>query len=72
MPVTGKLEVTIKFSEFPEAKTVENGWRSFEVDCDGQLNQHHRQAEGLEETGRCSSELSDVGSSDRWEDWRGD
>lgn len=37
MAVTGKLEVTIKFSDFPEAKTVENGWKSFEVDCDGQL-----------------------------------
>lgn len=38
MPVTGKLEVTIKTSEFPaDVKTIENGWKSFEVDCDGRL-----------------------------------
>jgi hypothetical protein len=37
MTVTGKLELTIKINEFPEAKTVENGWKSFEVDCDGQI-----------------------------------
>jgi hypothetical protein len=37
MPVAGKLEVTIKISEFPEAKTVENGWKSFDVDCEGRL-----------------------------------
>ncbi|MBD1871241.1 fertility inhibition FinO-like protein [Cyanobacteria bacterium FACHB-471] len=37
MPVSGKLEVTIKINEMPEAKTVENGWKSFEIDCDGQL-----------------------------------
>lgn len=38
MSVTGKLEVTIKITEFPEdAKTVENGWKSFTVDCGGRL-----------------------------------
>ena len=37
MPVPGKLEVTIKISEYPEAKTVENGWKEFEVDCEGRL-----------------------------------
>lgn len=37
MPVPGKLEVTIKISEFPESKTVENGWKAFEVDCEGRL-----------------------------------
>ena len=37
MPIPGKLEVTIKISEFPEAKTVENGWKSFEVDCEGRV-----------------------------------
>ena len=36
MPVTGKLELTIKISELPNASTVENGWKSFEIDCDGQ------------------------------------
>jgi hypothetical protein len=33
MPVTGRLELTIKISELPAAKTVENSWRSFEIDC---------------------------------------
>ena len=37
MPVTGKLELTIKISELPNADTVENGWKSFEIDCDGQI-----------------------------------
>ena len=37
MPVTGKLELTIKISELPNAATVENGWKSFEIDCDGQI-----------------------------------
>jgi len=37
MPVTGKLEVTVKINELPAAKTVENGWQFFEVDCDGRL-----------------------------------
>ena len=37
MPVTGKLEVTIKINALPETKTVENGGKSFEVDCDGRL-----------------------------------
>lgn len=37
MAITGKLEVTIKINELPAAKTVENNWKSFEVDCDGQI-----------------------------------
>ncbi|MBD1892922.1 fertility inhibition FinO-like protein [Coleofasciculus sp. FACHB-SPT9] len=38
MTTSGKLEITIKISEFPaDVKTVENGWKSFEIDCDGQL-----------------------------------
>jgi hypothetical protein len=38
MTVSGKLEVTIKISEFPtEVQTVENGWKSFEIDCDGKV-----------------------------------
>lgn len=38
MSVPGKLELTIKINEFPaEAKTVENGWKQFELDCDGQI-----------------------------------
>ncbi|MBD2616555.1 fertility inhibition FinO-like protein [Nostoc punctiforme FACHB-252] len=35
--IAGKLEVTIKINELPEAKTVENGWQQFELDCDGQI-----------------------------------
>ena len=38
MTIPGKLELTIKISEFPEdAQTVENGWKSFEVDCEGRV-----------------------------------
>jgi hypothetical protein len=37
MPVSGKLEVTIKINELPDAQTVENSWKHFEIDCDGQL-----------------------------------
>ncbi len=37
MPVSGKLEVTIKINELPNAQTVENNWRHFEIDCDGQI-----------------------------------
>ena len=37
MPIQGKLEITIKINEFPENQTVENGWKQFDLDCDGQL-----------------------------------
>ncbi len=37
MPSSGKLELTIKINEFPDAQVVENGWRQFDLDCDGQL-----------------------------------
>lgn len=38
MATVGKLELTIKINEFPDnAKTVENNWKQFEVDCDGQI-----------------------------------
>jgi hypothetical protein len=37
MTVNGKLELTIKINELPNAATVENGWKSFEIDCDGQV-----------------------------------
>jgi hypothetical protein len=37
MTVNGKLELTIKINELPNAATVENGWKSFEIDCDGQI-----------------------------------
>ncbi len=36
--IPGKLELTIKINEFPtNIKTVENGWKKFEVDCEGQI-----------------------------------
>jgi hypothetical protein len=38
MPTAGKLELTIKINEFPaDFRTVENGWKEFDLDCDGQL-----------------------------------
>lgn len=38
MPTTGKLELTIKINEFPDTvRTVENGWKEFDLDCDGQI-----------------------------------
>ncbi|GAX45953.1 hypothetical protein NIES4075_69740 [Tolypothrix sp. NIES-4075] len=33
----GKLEITIKINELPQAKTLENGWQQFEVDCDSRI-----------------------------------
>lgn len=36
MPTPGKLELTVKMNEFPtNVKTIENGWKQFEVDMDG-------------------------------------
>lgn len=36
MSAPGKLELTVKMSEFPaNAKTIKNGWKQFEVDMDG-------------------------------------
>ena len=38
MTIPGKLELTIKINEFPSpVKTVENGWKSFAIDCDGRI-----------------------------------
>jgi len=38
MSTLGKMELTIKINEFPaDVQTVENGWKQFELDCDGQL-----------------------------------
>ena len=38
MPTPGKLELTIKINEMPaDVETVENGWKQFHLDCDGQL-----------------------------------
>lgn len=37
MATTGKLELIIKINELPKANAVENGWQSFEIDCDGRV-----------------------------------
>ncbi|MEW5861444.1 MAG: fertility inhibition FinO-like protein [Cyanobacteriota bacterium] len=38
MPTPGKLELTIKINEMPaDVETVENNWKQFDLDCDGQL-----------------------------------
>ncbi len=38
MPTSGKMELTIKINEMPaDVQTVENGWKQFDLDCDGQL-----------------------------------
>lgn len=38
MATLGKLELVIKINEFPsDVKTVENNWKSFELDCDGRI-----------------------------------
>lgn len=38
MTTPGKLELVIKISEFPtDVKTVENNWKSFELDGDGRI-----------------------------------
>jgi hypothetical protein len=37
MPTQAKLELTIKINEFPDAQTVENSWKQFDLDCDRQL-----------------------------------
>lgn len=38
MTIPGKLELTIKINEFPsDIKTIENGWKSFALDCDGRI-----------------------------------
>ena len=35
--ITGKLEITIKINELPQAQAVENGWMQFEVDCESRI-----------------------------------
>ncbi|MGJ3251255.1 MAG: fertility inhibition FinO-like protein [Elainellaceae cyanobacterium] len=37
--VQGRLEITIKISDMPIAKEVENSWKQFEIDCDGRVVQ---------------------------------
>lgn len=35
--ISGKLEVTIKINELPQAKTVDNNWQQFGLDRDGRI-----------------------------------
>lgn len=38
MAIAARMEVTLKINEFPdEVLTVENGWKQFELDCDGRI-----------------------------------
>lgn len=38
MPTPGKMELTIKITQFPvDVKTVANGWKQFNVEADGQI-----------------------------------
>ncbi len=37
MTTPGKLELTIKINELPTTQSTDNGWQSFEVDCDGRI-----------------------------------
>jgi hypothetical protein len=37
MPSSGKLELTLEINEMSvDIETVENGWKQFDLDCDGQ------------------------------------
>jgi hypothetical protein len=35
--IAAKMEVVLKFSELPEAETVENGWQYFELESEGTI-----------------------------------
>ncbi len=35
MPTAGKLELVIKINELPDARDGQNGWKDFDLDCDG-------------------------------------
>jgi len=42
MATQGKLELTIKINEFPvDVATDKNGWKSFDLDCDGKIFHIH-------------------------------
>jgi hypothetical protein len=42
MATQGKLELTIKINEFPvDVTTDKNGWKSFDLDCDGKIFHVH-------------------------------
>lgn len=35
--IAGKLEISVKINELPQAKTTADGWQQFEIDCDGRI-----------------------------------
>lgn len=37
MAIPGKMEVTIKINQLPDAQVVQNNWKQFEIDCDGKV-----------------------------------
>ena len=38
MPTAARMELTLKINEFPaDVETVENGWKRFQLDCDGRV-----------------------------------
>ncbi len=37
MAISGRLEVVIKITELPRARVLDNGWKAFDVDCQGQI-----------------------------------
>lgn len=38
MPVSGKSEVILKISQYPDnVKTVQNGWKEFDIESNGRL-----------------------------------
>jgi hypothetical protein len=37
MAVPGKLEVIVKINALPVCETLENQWKTFEIDCDGRM-----------------------------------
>ena len=37
MAIPGKMELTIKINQLPDAQVVQNNWKQFEIDCDGKV-----------------------------------
>ena len=65
MPTPGKLELTIKINEFPASvKTLENGWKQFEIDTGEQIVTLTVKPKVFIKAGTGASRLSDVGGSD--------
>jgi len=35
--ISGKMEITIKIKDMPDAQTTANNWKQFDIDCDNKL-----------------------------------